>query len=62
MHPIRKKAQPVAILMIVLTMVLSVPYQAAVAALDYITSWAAPFCYRVFHERYTQRVRTALCW
>ena len=33
MHPFRKKAQPVAILMIVLTMVLSVPYQAAVAAL-----------------------------
>jgi hypothetical protein len=33
MHPFRKKAQPVAILMIILTMVLSVPYQAAVAAL-----------------------------
>ena len=33
MHPIRKKAQPVAILMIILTMLLSVPYQAAVAAL-----------------------------
>jgi hypothetical protein len=33
MHPIRKKAQPVAILMIVLTMLLSVPYQAAFAAL-----------------------------
>lgn len=33
MRPIRKKAQPVAILMIILTMVLSVPYQAAFAAL-----------------------------
>jgi len=33
MHPFRKKAQPVAILMIILTMLLSIPYQAAVAAL-----------------------------
>jgi hypothetical protein len=33
MRPIRKKAQPVAILMIILTMLLSVPYQAAFAAL-----------------------------
>jgi hypothetical protein len=33
MHPIRKKAQPAAILMIILTMLLSVPYQAAFAAL-----------------------------
>ena len=33
MHPIRRKAQPVAILMIVLTLLLSVPYQAAFAAL-----------------------------
>ncbi|CAB1055626.1 hypothetical protein D1BOALGB6SA_359 [Olavius sp. associated proteobacterium Delta 1] len=33
MHPIRKKAQPVAILMIILTMLLSVPYQAAFAAM-----------------------------
>ena len=33
MHPIRKKAQPVAILMIILTLLLSVPYQAAFAAL-----------------------------
>ena len=33
MHPFRKKAQPVAILMIILTMLLSVPYQAAFAAL-----------------------------
>ena len=33
MHLIRKKAQPVAILMIILTMLLSVPYQAAFAAL-----------------------------
>ncbi len=33
MHPIRKKAQPVAILMIILTMLLSVSYQAAFAAL-----------------------------
>jgi hypothetical protein len=33
MHPFRKKAQPVAILMIILTMMLSVPYQAALAAL-----------------------------
>jgi hypothetical protein len=33
MHPIRKKAQPVAILMIILTMLLSVPFQSAVAAL-----------------------------
>ena len=33
MHPIRKKTQPVAILMIVLTLLLSVPYQAAFAAL-----------------------------
>jgi hypothetical protein len=33
MCPIRKKAQPVAILMIILTLLLSVPYQAAFAAL-----------------------------
>ena len=33
MHPIRQKAQPVAIFMIILTMLLSVPYQSAVAAL-----------------------------
>ena len=33
MHPFRKKAQPVAILMIILTMLLSIPYQAAFAAL-----------------------------
>jgi len=33
MHPIRKKAQPVAILMIIFTMLLSVPFQSAVAAL-----------------------------
>ena len=33
MYPIRKKAQPVAILMIILTLLLSVPYQAAFAAL-----------------------------
>jgi len=33
MHPIRKKAQPVAILMVILTLLLSVPYQAAFAAL-----------------------------
>ncbi len=33
MRSFRQKAQPVAILMIVLTMVLSVPYQTAVAAL-----------------------------
>jgi hypothetical protein len=33
MHPIRKKAHPVAILMIILTLLLSVPYQAAFAAL-----------------------------
>ena len=33
MHPIRKKAQPVAIVMIILTMLLSVPYETAVAAL-----------------------------
>ena len=33
MHPIRSKAQPVAILMIILTILLSVPYQSAVAAL-----------------------------
>jgi len=33
MHPIRKKAQPIAILMIVLTLLLSVPYQAAFGAL-----------------------------
>ena len=33
MHPIRKKAQPIAILMIILTLLLSVPYQAAFAAL-----------------------------
>jgi hypothetical protein len=33
MHPIRKKAQPVAILMTILTLLLSVPYQSAVAAL-----------------------------
>jgi hypothetical protein len=33
MHPFRKKAQPAAILMIILTMMLSVPYQAAFAAL-----------------------------
>ena len=34
MHPFRKKAQPVAILMIILTMVLSVPYQAAAALVE----------------------------
>ena len=34
MHPFRKKAQPVAILMIILTMILSVPYQAAAALVD----------------------------
>ena len=33
MHPIRKKAQPVAILMTILTLLLSVPYQSALAAL-----------------------------
>jgi len=33
MCPIRKKAQPVAILMVILTLLLSVPYQAAFAAL-----------------------------
>ena len=33
MHPIRRKARPVAILMTVLTLLLSVPYQSAVAAL-----------------------------
>ena len=33
MCPIRKKAQPVAILMIILTLLLSVPYQATFAAL-----------------------------
>ena len=33
MYPIRKKAHPVAILMIILTLLLSVPYQAAFAAL-----------------------------
>ncbi|MGD9300285.1 MAG: PA2779 family protein [Desulfobacterales bacterium] len=33
MHPIRKKGQPVAIIMIVITMLLSVPHQSAVAAL-----------------------------
>jgi hypothetical protein len=33
MHPIRKKAQPVAILLIILTLLLSAPYQAAFAAL-----------------------------
>ena len=33
MHPIRKKAQPVAVFMTILTLLLSVPYQPAVAAL-----------------------------
>jgi predicted transcriptional regulator len=33
MHPIRKKAQPVAILMTILTLLLSMPYQSALAAL-----------------------------
>jgi hypothetical protein len=33
MHPIRKKAQTVAVFMIILTMLLSVPYHSAVAAL-----------------------------
>ncbi len=33
MHPIRKKAQPVALIMIILTLLLSVPYQAAFAAM-----------------------------
>jgi hypothetical protein len=33
MHPIRRKAQPVAILMTVLTLLLSVPYPSAMAAL-----------------------------
>ena len=34
MHPFRKKAQPVAILMIILTMILSVPHQAAAALVE----------------------------
>jgi hypothetical protein len=33
MHPIRKKAQPIALIMIILTLLLSVPYQAAFAAM-----------------------------
>jgi len=33
MRPFRKKAQPVAVIMIILTMLLSVPYQAAFAAM-----------------------------
>ena len=33
MHPIRKKGQPVAIIMIIITMLLSIPHQSAVAAL-----------------------------
>ena len=33
MHPIRKKAQPVAIFMTILTLLLSMPYQSALAAL-----------------------------
>jgi predicted transcriptional regulator len=33
MHPIRRKAQPVAVFMTILTLLLSVPYQSAVAAL-----------------------------
>ena len=33
MYPVRKKVQPVAILMIILTLVLSVPHQTALAAL-----------------------------
>lgn len=33
MHPIRRKVQPVAILMTILMLLLSVPYQSAVAAL-----------------------------
>ncbi len=33
MYPFRKKAQPVTIIMIILTLLLSVPYQTAVAAL-----------------------------
>lgn len=33
MHPIRKKAQPVAVFMTILTLLLSVPYQSAIAAL-----------------------------
>jgi hypothetical protein len=33
MHSIRKKAQPVAILMTILTLLLSIPYQSAMAAL-----------------------------
>jgi hypothetical protein len=33
MRPIRKKAQPVALIMIILTLLLSVPYQAAFAAM-----------------------------
>jgi len=33
MHPIRRKAQPVAIFMTILMLLLSVPYQSAVAAL-----------------------------
>jgi len=33
MHPIRKKAQPVAMIMIILTLLLSIPYQAALAAM-----------------------------
>ena len=34
MRPFRKKAQPIAILMIILTMILSVPHQAAAALVD----------------------------
>lgn len=33
MHPIRKKARPVAIFMTILTLLLSMPYQSALAAL-----------------------------
>lgn len=33
MHPIRKKARPVCVLMTVLTLLLSIPYQSALAAL-----------------------------
>ena len=34
MRPFRKKAQPIAILMIILTMILSVPHQAAAALVE----------------------------
>jgi hypothetical protein len=65
MHQIRKKAQPVALIMIILTLLLSVPYQAAFAAmvdtetmLDMSRSQEARVTLKQFMVR--QNVRSAI--